>query len=143
MKFQQVMSRVGLPVLGVLVVAFAYQTYGWPGVAAAVGALVMWALLHFNRMMQVLRRAANRPIGYVDSAVMLNAKLRQGSSLLHVLAMTRSLGKLLSVKDQQPEIFRWTDGTDSHVTVEFHGGKVQRWEMVRPQPAADETAAAT
>jgi hypothetical protein len=140
MKFQQLMSRVGLPLLGVFVVAFAYQSWGWAGVAAVGGALVMWALLHFNRMMQVLRRAANRPIGYVDSAVMLNAKLREGVSLLHVVAMTRSLGKLLSPKDQQPEIFRWTDGTDSHVTVEFHGGKVATWEMVRPQPAPDQPA---
>ena len=62
------MTRVGFPILGVLLIAMAYQTYGWPGVAAAVGALVMWALLQFTRMMQVLRRAKDRPIGYVDSA---------------------------------------------------------------------------
>jgi hypothetical protein len=133
MKFQQMMTRAGLPVLGVLVVAFAYRSYGWAGVAVVVSALVMWALLHFTRMMQVLKRAANRPIGYVDSAVMLNAKLRQGVTLLHVVAMTRSLGKLLSPKDQQPEIFRWTDGSESHVTVEFRGGKVVSWQMVRPE----------
>jgi hypothetical protein len=48
--------------------------------------------------------------------------------------MTRSLGLLLSVKDQQPEMFRWTDGSDSQVTCEFVGGKLVKWELVRPQP---------
>ena len=37
---------------------------------------LVWVLLHFTRMMTILKRAANRPIGYVDSAVMLNAKLK-------------------------------------------------------------------
>lgn len=144
MQIQEIALRFGLPTLGVLAIAFAYNSWGWPGVAAVTGALVMWALLHFTRMMQVLKRAANRPVGYVDSAVMLNAKLRQGVTLLHVVAMTRSLGALLSPKDQQPEVFRWTDGSDSHVTVEFKGGKVTGWQLVRPAPAPEpEVASAT
>ena len=95
----------------------------------------MWMLLHFTRMMQILKRAANRPVGYVDSAVMLNVKLRPGATLLHVIAMTRSLGALQSDKDTQPELFRWTDNTDSHVTCEFHGGKLKKWTLFRPSPA--------
>ena len=71
----------------------------------------MWLLLHFTRMMQVLKRAANRPVGFVDSAVMLNAKLRPGVTLLHVVALTRSLGELRSPKARQPELYRWTDGS--------------------------------
>lgn len=137
MKLQQFLSRVGVPLLGVALVALAYRSYGWAGVAVVLTAIVMWALLHFNRMMQVLKRAANRPVGYVDSAVMLNAKLRPGATLLHVVAMTRALGELLSVKDAQPEVFRWTDGTRSHVTCEFVGGKLRKWELVRPGPDAD------
>ncbi len=137
MKLQQFLSRVGVPLLGVALVALAYRSYGWAGVAVVLTAIVMWALLHFNRMMQVLKRAANRPVGYVDSAVMLNAKLRPGATLLHVVAMTRALGELLSVKDAQPEVFRWTDGTRSHVTCEFVGGKLLKWELVRPGPGAD------
>ncbi len=126
------MSRVGIPVLGVLLVAFAYQRFDWGGVAIAMGGLVMWMLLHFTRMMAVMRRAAGRPIGHVASAVMLNAKLKSGMSLLHVVAMTRAFGKLLSEKGGQPEVFRWTDNGDSHVTCEFAGGKLVRWEMFRP-----------
>ena len=112
--------------------AVAYTNYKWPGVAVVVTGLVTWALLHFSRMMQVLKRAANRPIGYVDSAVMLNAKLQKGKTLMHVIAMTKALGELLSVKDVQPEMFRWTDGTQSHVTCTFLGGKLQSWVLVRP-----------
>ena len=120
------MSRVGVPIMGVALVAFAYQGYGWGGVAVAVGALVMWMLLHFTRMMAVMRRAAARPIGYVASAVMLNAKLKTGMTLLHVVAMTRAFGELLSEKGRQPEVFRWTDNGDSHVTCEFSGGRQTR-----------------
>ena len=53
----------------------------------ATGAVVMWILLHFTRMVTVLSRAANRPVGHVDSAVMLNVKLRK------VLEISTSLDK--------------------------------------------------
>jgi hypothetical protein len=114
----------------------AYTYYKWSGVAIVASGLVTWALLHFSRMMQVLKRAADRPIGYVGSAVMLNAKLQQGKTLMHVIAMTKALGELLSVKDAQPEVFRWTDGTQSHVTATFLDGKLQNWELFRPAELA-------
>jgi len=128
MQFQKIL----VPIASIMLVVAAYRGYGWAGVAGAVGALVMWILLHFTRMLQVLKRAANRPVGHVDSAVMLNAKLQKGVTLLHVVAMTRSLGVLLTPKDTQPEQFRWTDGTQSHVTCLFVGGKLQHWELFRP-----------
>lgn len=128
MNFQ----KIFVPVAGVTAVVLAYRFYGWAGVAAVATGLVMWVLLHFTRMMQVLKRAANRPIGYVDSAVMLNAKLRPGMTLLHVVAMTRALGGLQSEKNAQPEVFRWTDGTQSHVTCTFVGGKLAHHELWRP-----------
>jgi hypothetical protein len=137
------LQKIVLPILGVLVVVVAYRGYGWAGVALAGGAIVMWMLLHFTRMMKVLERAANRPVGYVDSAVMLNAKLRAGVNMLHVVAMTRSLGEALSEKDAQPEVYRWTDGTASHVTCTFRNGKLASWELFRPQAAPDEGAGAT
>ncbi len=139
MKFQQLLSRIGAPVLAIGLAGWAYRSYGWPGVAVVASAVVMWGLLHFNRMMQVLKRAANRPIGYVDSAVMLNAKLRPGVTLMHVMAMTRALGELQSPAETQPEVLRWTDGAQSHVTCEFLGGKLQKWVLVRP--GAESTAA--
>jgi hypothetical protein len=53
----------------------AWTSQGWAGIAMVGGGVVMWALLHFTRMLTVLKRAADRPKGWVDSAVMLNAKL--------------------------------------------------------------------
>ena len=134
MKLEQIFSRIGVPLLGVALVAMAYRSYGWAGVAVVATGLVTWALLHFNRMVHVLNRAANRPVGFVGSAVMLNAKLKAGVTLLHVVAMTKALGELQSAPDQQPELFRWTDGTQSYVTAEFLGGKLMKWELVRPVP---------
>jgi hypothetical protein len=133
MNFQKIV----LPILGVVVVVVAWRAYGWPGVAMAASGIVMWMLLHFTRMMKVLQRASNRPVGYCDSAVMLNAKLRPGVNLLHVMAMTRALGEQVSPKDQQPEVYRWTDGTNSHVTCEFRQGKLVKWELFRPQQAPE------
>ena len=128
MNYQKILVPLG----GVAATVLAYRYYGWAGIAAVATGLVMWMLLHFTRMMQVLKRAANRPIGYVDSAVMLNAKLKPGLSLLHVVAMTRALGKLQSDKDVQPEVFRWTDGSESHVTCTFAGGKLAHHALFRP-----------
>ena len=133
-------QKLLVPVLGVALVVGAWSAYGWGGVALVSGGILMWVLLHFNRMMTALRRAADRPIGYVDSAVMLNAKLQPGVTLLHVVSMTRSLGELRSPKDTQPEIYRWTDGTESHVTCEFNGGKLVKWELVRPAAEPDASA---
>ena len=132
------LQKIVLPILGVVVVAAAYRAYGWGGVALALGGIVMWMLLHFTRMMKVLQRASNRPVGWCDSAVMLNAKLRPGVNLLHVMAMTRALGEQLSPKDAQPEVFRWTDGTASHVTCEFAHGKLVKWTLFRPPAPPEE-----
>ena len=138
MNFQ----RIAVPILGVVPIAAAYRGWGWGGVALAAGGCVMWALLHFTRMMHVLKRAGDRPIGYVGSAVMLNAKLRPRVNLLHVVAMTRSLGELRSPKDTQPEVFRWTDNSHSFVDCEFRDGRLVRWSLTRPAEPEDGTAAA-
>jgi hypothetical protein len=132
MNFQKIVA----PVIGVVLIAAAYRGFGWPGVALVVGGIVMWVLLHVNRMMQALTRTAGRPVGWVDSAVMLNAKLKPGVNLLHVLALTRALGQLMSPEGEQPEIYRWTDGSDSHVTCEFKDGRLVKWTLVRPDPDA-------
>ena len=126
---------VPLAVMGAAVLA--YRSYGWQGLVVVVSVLVFGILLHFSRMMQVLKRAANRPIGHVDSAVMLNAKLKPGATLLHVVAMTRALGLLKSIKGEQPEVFEWKDGSESTVTCTFVGGKLAHHVLVRPEISLD------
>jgi hypothetical protein len=134
MNFQKLLVPVG----GIVLLALAWRSYGWAGVALTGGVIVMFLLLHFNRAMQVLKRAADRPVGYVASAVMLNAKLKQGATLMHVIAMTRALGELRSPPDTQPELYRWTDTGGSYVDAVFNAGKLQSWAMTRPETPPDE-----
>jgi hypothetical protein len=136
-------SKFLIPMGVVLFVAGAWQQYQWAGVAVATGAVVMWILLHFTRMVTVLSRAANRPVGHVGSAVMLNAKLKKGVNLMHVIAMTKSLGERLSAENMQPEVYKWTDEGASFVTCTFKDGKLSQWEMTRPEPAQADASPTT
>jgi hypothetical protein len=131
-------NRILIPVACIALTVGAWRAYQWPGVALVATGLVMWILLHFTRILTVLKRATNRPVGSVASAVMLNAKLKKGVNLMHVIAMTRSLGQLQSEKDAQPEVFRWRDAGQSHVTCTFVAGKLSQWVLERP--AADDIA---
>ncbi len=131
MLFQKI-PRFLVPLAALAALVVAYRHYGWPGIALVAGGLVMWQLLHFTRMLQILKRAANRPVGHVDSAVMLHSRLSAGLPLLHVVALTRALGQLESPKDTQPERFRWTDPSKASVLCVFQGGKLQSWEFSRP-----------
>jgi hypothetical protein len=130
-------QKILIPLTGAVLIVVAFQAYGWPGAALAVSGVVMYVLLHVNRMMHVLKRAADRPKGYVSSAVMLNAKLKPGVNLLHVMAMTDSLGEQLSAEGEEPEVYRWTDGGHSHVTCEFANGKLVKWTLDRPAQAEE------
>lgn len=130
------LQRIAIPLLIAALLWVGWTQYGWPGLAAVGGGLVMWLLLHWTRMMTVMKRAADRPIGWVASAVMLNAKLKTGVNLMHVIALTRSLGERLSAEGEQPERYRWTDNGGSTVTVTLQGGRVTAWELQRPPAEA-------
>ena len=139
MKLQQ----LWIPLAAVAGLAYGYHALDWMGFFLVLGGLVMWALLHFTRLVKVLERAANRPIGHVDSAVMLNAKLKTGVNLMHVIALTRSLGELTTPKDQQPEVYRWRDNSQSVVTCVFQDGRLHSWALERPSGAEPTTDAAS
>ena len=128
------LPKILVPLGGIVLSVIAAKNYGWPGIALVAGAILMCVLMHFTRTTQVMRRAANRPIGYVDSAVMLNGKLKPGVTLLHMMAMTRALGELRTPPDTQPEHYRWTDGGGSWVDAEFQDGKLRQWSLTRPSP---------
>ena len=72
---------------------------------------------------------------------MLNAKLKPGVNLMHVMALTRSIGELRSPKDEQPEVYRWTDTGGSYVDCTLLNGKLVQWELTRP-PVPDDQAPA-
>ena len=129
-------NRILVPLAVMILTIGAWRQFGWAGIALAAGGVVMWILLHFTRLMTILKKAANRPVGHVASAVMLNAKLKKGMTLMHVIAMTKSLGALQTPKDEQPEVFVWTDSGQSLVTCTFVGGQLQAWTLERPAAEA-------
>jgi hypothetical protein len=132
MKASSKFMAVAVWLAGALLVALGYSAWGWGGVALTVGGVFFSMLLHFTRSMQVLRRAAGRPIGHVDSAVMLQSRLHPGQKMLHVVGLTRSLGQLLTEPEAQPERYRWQDEGGSHVDCEFLDGRLVRFELHRP-----------
>ena len=124
------------PILGwalaVLVVAAGWQAYGWQGVMVAISLVVFWLVLQFNRSIRVMKNAAGSPVGHVPSAVMFNAKLKQGLALLQVVTVTKSLGQKIS---DSPETWRWTDEGGSSVTLVFDKGLLKSWTLDRPEEA--------
>lgn len=116
-----------------------WRSYGWPGIALAFSVIVFWLLLQFNRSVRVMRAASESPLGRIDSAVMLNAKLREGLPMLEVVKLTKSLGQRVS---EDPEVWRWADDGGSSVEVTFINGRCTRWTLQRPLEAAEEATAA-
>lgn len=125
--------------LAVLAVAVGYAGYGLRGVVLAVTVVVFWLLLQFSRTLRTMQGASRRPIGVVDSAVMLNARLREGMTMLQVLPLARSLGRRVG---EAPERWAWTDAGGVRVQLEFERGRLARWTLERPPAAADEAATA-
>ena len=119
-----------------------------------VTAMVMWMLLHYTRLMHIFKQASNRPIGHVDSAVMLHVKLKPNMPLIKVIARTKSLGAVEAVEGMltpaqaqfKPlsaqlgvavkEVFIWRDAQDSFVRCEFEGGRLKAWTLTRPEQDA-------
>jgi hypothetical protein len=117
--------------LAALFVALAWQQYGWQGVLFAFTVVVFWLLLQFSRTMRVMRAAAQRPVGQVDSAVMLQARLQTGMTMLQVIGLTRSLGRKLGEGEDD---WAWSDEGGSTVRLHFAQGKLARFELDRPAP---------
>lgn len=136
-------NKILVPLAVIVLTAGAWRQFGWPGIALAAAGVVMWVLLHFTRLMTILRKASDRPIGHVASAVMLNARLKKGQTLMHVIAMTRSLGEPLTAKGEQPEQFVWTDAGRSCVRCTFVGGRLADWSLDRSADTGAETSADT
>ncbi len=131
-RLSRPLQRALLILSVVLSLTWAYQHFGGLGLAAALGALVMFALVYLTRFMKVMQRAAQRPVGHVDSAVMLHAKLSKGMPLLRVISMTGALGQACTEAGAEPELFRWADESLSSVDCEFVGGRLNNWTLRRP-----------
>jgi hypothetical protein len=109
--------------------AAGWFAYGARGVALAVTVIAFWLLLQFNRLVRVMRRAAESPLGQVDNAVMLHARLHAGLPMAKVVALTKSLG---GRADNSREIYTWTDAGGASVTITFADGRCASWVLTRP-----------
>ena len=123
--------------LALLALVAGFVGYGWPGVVLALSVVVFWMLLQFSRALRALREAAGRPVGRVDNAVMLHARMRTGLRLVDVMKLTRSLGQVVS---QQPDVFLWTDDSGDSVRVELAAGRVSAWALRRADAAPTDSA---
>jgi len=121
--------------IAVVALLVGWYGYGWQGIAFAVSVIVFWLLLQFTRVARVMRQAGASPLGHIDSAVMLNAKLREGMLLLDVLRLTKSLGRKIDVAgpaSAAEESFVWSDAGGASVRVLLRQGRVARWQLERP-----------
>jgi hypothetical protein len=118
--------------LAAIAVAVGWMQYGWRGVVLAVTVIVFWLLLQFSRALRAMKLAGSAPVGCIGSAVMLNAQLKAGMTLLQVIQLTRSLGRQLSAPDERPERWEWADEGGARVTLELANGRLKKWELTRP-----------
>lgn len=122
--------------LAVLAIVLGWFQWGWQGVILAISVVVFWLLLQFSRVMRVMRQASGAPIGHVDSAVMLNAKLRQGMRLMEIIPLTRSLGQAVEGEPAATETYTWTDTSGACVRLHLVGGRLRQWSLERPAESA-------
>lgn len=118
--------------LAAAAVVAGWFAYGWHGIVLALTLVVFWLLLQFSRALRAMRTAAGRPVGSVDNAVMLHARLRKGMRLVDIIKLTRSLGRELG-DDTAPERERyaWRDDAGDAVVVELTGGRCTGWQLER------------
>lgn len=129
--------------MAAIAVALSWWQYGAGGVALALGVVVFWLLLQFSRALRAMRQAGRAPVGHVGSALMLQARLKPGLTLLQLIQMTHSLGERLGTEGEQPERWRWTDDGGAALTLELRGGRLTHWTLARPAEPAREAGGAS
>ena len=122
--------------LAALALVAGYVGYGWPGVLLALSVIVFWLLMQFSRALRTMRRAAARPLGVVDSALMLHARLHPGMGLPQILVLTGSLGRRLdgAQPSDDTESYAWRDAGGDEVVVELKAGVLSAWRLQRGDP---------
>ncbi len=133
--------------LAIAAIVVGQLAYGWPGVALALSCIVFWLLLQFTRALRALRDAAGRPVGQVDSAVMLQARLQPGMRLPQILKITKSLGQpsegASAGQNTSEETFTWQDAGGDSVQVRLQGGRLAAWSLRRAMAERAAEAAAS
>ncbi|PKO66835.1 MAG: glycerate kinase [Betaproteobacteria bacterium HGW-Betaproteobacteria-16] len=123
------------PALAVAIAYAAWQSYGAKGLLLALLMISFWVLLHFTKLMRLLRAAAKRPMGHVRNAKVLHGSLKKGMPLVEVVRRTQSLGLRHSDPEHDPEVLEWGDENGDAVICTFLRGRLQTFELRLAEPA--------
>ena len=126
-------ARLGW-LLAALFAFAAWRAYGLAGLAFAASAIVFWLLLQFNRAVRVMKNAADSPVGHVGSAVMFQAGLARGMTMLQIVSKTKSLGRKVAGSDDD---WTWADANGDSVRLRFERGRLAAWSIERAAAAPD------
>jgi hypothetical protein len=110
------------PALALALSYAAWRSYGVQGLLLAVLMLSFWLMLHFTKLMRLLRTVATRPMGRVSSAAALLQRLKPGMAMVDVMRLTLSIGELRTPPDTEPEERQWADATGQTVVGRFEHG---------------------
>ena len=128
--------------LAVAAVVLGHVLYGGAGVMLALSIVVFWLLLQFSRTLRLMRRAAAQPVGHVESAVMLHAKLKPGLRLMDIIGLTGSLGRRLPHPSPgADESWEWRDAGDDTLVVDLVGGRCVGSSVARAASTAGQATA--
>jgi hypothetical protein len=117
------------PALALALSYAAWRSYGAQGLLLAVLMLSFWLLLHFTKLMRLLRTIAARPMGRVRNAAALQARLKRGMAMVDVIRLTLSLGQLRTPPDTEPEQRAWADDAGQALVATFEHGRLVTWRL--------------
>jgi len=119
----------------------AWRSYGLQGLLLAVLMLSFWLMLHFTKLMRLLRTVAARPMGRVRDAAALHARLKPGMAMVDVIRLTLSLGQLRTPPDTEPEERHWADDTGQAAVCRFEHGRLVSFRLESASVSVDGDAA--
>jgi hypothetical protein len=125
------------PALSLALSYAAWRSYGAQGLLLAVLMLSFWLMLHFTKLMRLLRTVARRPMGRVNSATALLARLKPGMAMVDVIRLTLSIGALRTPPDTEPEERHWADDTGQAVSCRFEHGRLASFQLESVSVLAD------
>jgi hypothetical protein len=125
------------PAMAVALSYAAWRSYGVPGLLLAVLMLSFWLLLHFTKLMRLLRTVAARPMGRTRDAEALRARLKPSMAMVDVIRLTLSIGQLRTPPDTEPEERHWLDDTGQAVVCRFEHGRLVSFRLEPASPPMD------